>query len=275
MALYDDISALLDTYGLGSLTDFVISSQKAGKDDLTILTELRQRPEYVARFPAMAEIQKKAQSGRGVAINEGQYLEMERAYRQVFQSAGLPPEMWDSPDDYARLMSADISPVEAQRRVAAAKEAVNSTDPNVRGQLAAMYGITADQLVAYALDPEKGSELIQRTATTARLSGYAISSGMNNLTRDQWEGYAQDLINQQLGDEELRTLVGQADVLQEEQSRLAGIEGSQFTTSDAMDVAVRKDSNKTMASQRRVERERARFSGSQGVGTGSLKGSGI
>lgn len=273
--LIDSLRAVLSNYGLDSMTDWLVNAVVSGKDELTIITELRKTPEYKARFPAMDELQKKAIAGTGVAINEGQYLELERSYRQAFAVSGLPVQMWDSPDDFARLIVADVSPVEVQRRITAAKEAVDNTDPNTRDALMRMYGITTTDLMAYALDPQKGADYIQRLATTSILSGYSMSAGFADMSTAQWESYAQDLINQQIGDDELRTLVAGADTLAEAQSRLAQIEGDTFTTSDAMDVAIRKDSDKMMASERRTAREKARFSKTSGITTGTLKGSSI
>lgn len=273
--LIDSLRYVLSNYGLESMTDWIVSAVVSGKDELTILTELRSTPQYKKRFPAMAELQKNAAAGTGIAITEGDYISQERAYRQAFALSGLPPQMWDSPDDFAKLMTADVSPTEVQRRIAAAQEAVNNTDPNTRSALLEMYGITAQDLMAYALDPKRGADYIQKIATSGILAGYARSAGFGNMSTSQWESYAQDLINQQIGDDELRGIISGADILAGTQSRLAGIEGDQFTTSDAMDVAIRKDSDKIMASERRVAREKARFSKTSGVTTGSLKGSGI
>jgi hypothetical protein len=273
--LGETVAAMWSQYGLGSLGQWVIAMAVEGKNAEQIAIEIRKRDEYKARFPAMEALRLKAAQGGGVPINEGDYLALERSYRQVFQAAGLPPTMWDTPDDYARLITADISAIEVQRRIAAAREAVDSTDANVRNQLAALYGITTTDLVAYALDPEKNSDYIQRVATTSRIAGYSQTAGLGGMSRQAWEGYAQDLINQQVGDSQLREIIGDANARAEIQGRLAGIEGEQFTSGDALDIAVRKDSNKTLASQKRVEREKARFSGSQGLTTGSLRGSGI
>lgn len=273
--LIDLLRGILAEYGLEGMTDWLIGSVIAGKDELTILTELRQTEEYKARFPAMAEINRRASAGQGVAINEGEYLQIERAYRQVLADSGLPPTMWDTPDDFARLMVEDVSPTEVQRRVAAAKESVNNTDANSRLALMDMYGITTQDLMAYALDPTRGAEYIQKVATSSILAGYSRTAGLANLSTAQWESYAQDLINQQVTDDELRNLVSGADLLSETQQRLAEIEGGSFTTTDAMDIAIRKDSDKMLASERRAAREKARFSGSSGVSTGTLRGGSI
>lgn len=273
--LISTLNAVLKSYGLDSMSQWIIDSVVAGKDELTIITELRSTPEYKARFPAMAEIQRKATAGLGTQINEAQYLEMERAYRQAMAYSGLPVDMWDTPDDFARLMTADVSPTEVQRRIAAAREAVDSTDENTRNQLMQMYGITTTDLMAYVLDPEKGSDYLQKVATTSILAGYSQSAGLSSLSRDKWESYAQDLISQQVSDAGIRDIVYGTDVLAEQQSRLAGIEEGQFTTEDALDSTIRRDADKIMASERRVARERARFAGTQGLGSKSLQGRGI
>lgn len=269
------LANILSAAGLQDLAPWVISQQVEGKDYMTILTDMRKLPQYVARFPAMAELQRKAATGAGVPANEAQYLQAEQEYRRIFQMSGLPANMWDTPDDYARLLTNDISADEVARRVDAAKIAVYSTDQNTRDELQRLYGIGTTDLMAYALDPAKNSEYIRKVATTSMLAGYSKTAGISDLSGQAWEGYAQDLINQNVSEGGVRDIVAAADTIQEQQLRLAGIEGEQFTTSDAMDIAIRKDSNKTLASQRRVEKEKARFSGSQGVSTGSLRGSGI
>lgn len=269
------LSNILSAAGLESLAPWVIEQQVAGKDYMTILTEMRKLPQYVARFPAMTELQAKAAKGTGVPVNEYEYLQAEQQYRRIFQMSGLPANMWDTPDDYARLLTSDISADEVARRVDAAKIAVYSTDPNTRAELQRMYGIGTSDLMAYALDPEKNSEYLRKVATTSTLAGYSKTAGISDLSTQAWEGYAQDLINQNVGESGIRDVVASADTIREQQLRLAGIEGEQFTTSDAMDIAIRKDADKVLASQRRVEKEKARFSGTQGIGTGSLRGSGI
>lgn len=276
MALIDEVKNLLTAYGLGSLAQWIVDQQIAGADDLTIVTDLRKRPEYKARFPAMEDLQKAVnQGGAGGMITEADYISMEQAYMQAFQGSGLPANMFDSPDDFRKLIAARVSPNEVQRRVAAAKEAVEATDPNVRTNLLRMYGITSTDLMAYALDPAKNADYLQRVATTAMLSGFGTSAGVTGLNRDQWEGYAQDLINEQASPEDIRTIISNAHTIADTQTRLAGIESDQFTTSDALDITVRKDSSKTLASKRRADREKARFSGSQGLGSKGLSGSGI
>lgn len=266
-AMIAEFQRLLAGYGLGSLTGWIVGAVTAGKDQLTILTELRAKPEYKVRFPAMDALQQKAQAGGGVAITEGEYLSMERAYRKQFQDAGLPAHMWDSPDDYKRLLESDISPDEVGERISAAQIAVESQDPAVLRSLRDIYGLTSTDLVAYALDPAKNSKYIEKISTTSLLAGYGQTAGLANAN---WESYAQDLINQQASEEDIRTAVSQSAQLQTEQDRLAEIEGGQFTSSDALDVTVRKDAKKITASQKRANREVARFAGTQGISTGSL-----
>jgi len=274
VSLVDDIKSVLDAYGLGELAQWIVDQEVAGKDDLTILTEMRQTSQYKARFPAMDALRKAQAAGTGVAVTEAQYLSMESAYRQAFASSGLPREMYDDALDFKALLEANVSPAEVQRRIAAARTAVDSTDLNTRRMMRAIYGITTEDLMAYALQPDKMADRLQKIAATSILAGYGRTAGLADLWRG-WEPYAQDLLNQGAGDEDFRSAISDARTLVAKQHRLAEIDNEKFTTTDALDIAIRKDPNKVLASQKRAERERARFSGGTGIRTGTFAKDGI
>lgn len=269
MSVLDEAASLFRSYGLDSLADWLVAQNVEGKTPEQIVTELRQRPEYKERFPAMEELRRLAQQNNMPVISEGQYLQMEQSYRQALANSGLPPNMFDSADDFKRLLEAQVDPTEVEERVAAAKIAVNQTDPLVREQLRSMYGITDSDLMAYALDPERNSEEIQRIATTATLAGLGQRQGLS-AEQAAWERYAQSSINQGMGQGEIMGAVANATALYENQSRLASIEGERFTATDALDVTVDQDAGKTLASERRARREKSRFSSRSGVTSGTL-----
>lgn len=274
MSVLDEAASLFRSYGLDSLADWLVTQNVEGKTPEQIVTELRQRPEYKERFPAMEELRRLAQQNNMPVISEGQYLQMEQSYRQALANSGLPPQMFDSADDFKRLLEAQVDPTEVEERVAAAKIAVNQTDPLVREQLRAMYGISDSDLMAYALDPERNSEYIRRTATAATLAGLSQRQGIG-AEQASWERYAQSSINQGMGQGEIMGAVANATALYQTQSRLASIEGERFTGTDALDVTIEQDAGKTLASERRARRERARFSGRSGATTGTLGSQGI
>ena len=134
-ALQDELNAALGVWGLESLAPLITDMVIAGSDQLTIVNKIRETKEYAARFPAMPTLIQKLKNNGVATVNEGDYLAAERSYRQVLQSSGLPANMWDTPDDFKRLIEADISPQEVCAGWTHAKMAVNSTDPNTRSQL--------------------------------------------------------------------------------------------------------------------------------------------
>src|SRR5262245_12020315 len=102
----------LDRYGLGSLADVIWNWRKEGRPDEQIRLDLRQTPEYQARFPALTDLRNK-----GRAISEDQYIDLERTYTQSLRAAGLPQGFYDSPDDFANLIRNEVSPAEFNDRV--------------------------------------------------------------------------------------------------------------------------------------------------------------
>jgi hypothetical protein len=189
---------------------------------------------------------------------------MEQGYRQALSNSGLPPTMFDSADDFIALLTNDVSPTEVQERVAAARIAVDQTDPFVRGQLRAMYGISETDLMAYALAPDKNARYIEKVATSAMIAGLAQRQDLA-AERGSWERYAQDAINQQMSQQDLVESMATASALAVTQNRLASIEGEGFGTTDALDAVISKNAAKILKSQQRVARERARFGATSGI----------
>lgn len=273
-AALDTLRDLFSAWGLDSLADWLVQQEIAGQTPEQIVTDLRNRPEYKARFPAMDKLRADAAKNNMPAISEGDYLAMEAAYRRVLANSGLPTGMFDSADDFARLIENGVDPTEVAERVAAAKLAVDQTDPYVRSQLRDLYGITTTDLTAYALDPVRNSDYIRRVATTATLAGLSQRAGLV-VEAGSWERYAQDMINQQMSEAEIVSSVSQAATLADTQIKLGQVEGEKVTGADMLDVVVNRDAKKTLKSQQRAARERARFAGTQGVGPSSLRGQGL
>lgn len=271
MALIDELRATLATWGLENLASWLIEQEQQTKDPLQIMTELRQRPEYQARFPAMQALQDAAKRNNMPSVTEQNYLQMETAYRTALQDSGLPQGMFDSADDFVALLTNDVDPTEVRERVAAAKIAVDQTDPYVVSQLRDMYGISTTDLMAYALAPDKNASYIEKVATSAMIAGLGQRQNLA-AEKGSWERYAQDAINQNMSQGQIVDAVASAANLQTAQSRLAAIEGEQFSSTDALDVTINKDAGKVLKSQQRAAREKARFAGTSGITTQSLQG---
>ena len=271
MALIDDLRGALAVWGLESLAPWIVQQEQQNKDPLQIVQDLRQTPEYKSRFPAMQALQDAARRNNMPVVTEQNYLQMEQAYRTALQDSGLPSGMFDSADDFIRLLEGNVDPTEVRERVAAAKVAVDQTDPFVLSQLRDMYGITGTDLMAYALDPEKNASYIEKVATSAMLAGLGQRQNLA-AERGSWERYAQDAINQQMSQSQMVEAVASASALTKTQGRLASIEGEEFGTGDAMDITINKNAEKVLKSQQRAAREKARFAGSSGITAQSLQG---
>jgi len=231
---------------------------------------------YAKRFGGMAEL-----ASRGMAISEGEYIDLERSYRNVMSNYGLPTSYYDSFDDYARLIGAGLSVNEVEQRVVAAKQSMN---PLVAAELKEYYNITDGDLTAYmlGLTDEKGltlaaarnQEQIRTEGRMAQIGAAAERAGFS-MNREQTGRLAGMSVGQTIDPFDMRTLsrlegeFGQARRIADRETTLAGIDRETFDQRDALAAAFG-DEQAKLASERRGKRERARFSGSSGAASGSL-----
>ena len=191
------LERILGDYGLGSLSGWAWEQIQGGSTPARVLQDLRQRPEYKQRF---AGLEMRREAGYG-AIDEATYISLERSYRQIMHAAGMPPEFYDSPDDYATLIGRDVSPSEWQTRVNEGYLAATQAVDEVREQLQGLYGIDVSQLAAYFLDPDRALPLLQRQFDAARMSGTAVRTGYGALGVDEAERLAALGVTEQQAEE--------------------------------------------------------------------------
>jgi len=174
------IRQYLEPLGLGELENLLYSNVVADQDysPERLVMEVRKTPQYAARFPGMVARQ---QQGRN-AISEGQYIQLEREYKQLMQSAGLPTGFYDSADDFSKFIGYDISPDELGRRIQQGYQAVAQADPSVRDTMRRFYGVTDGELAAYFLDPSRAESLIAEQAATAQIGAAAARFGFSQST---------------------------------------------------------------------------------------------
>lgn len=171
---YIALTNLFDGYGLSSLAPKIYSYIQNGYSADTISLLLQDTPEYQQRFAGNAIRQK---AGLPV-LSPADYLSTEASYRQVMASAGLPQSFYDQPSDFASWIGSDVSPTEIQSRVQLASTAVNTTDPYLKQQLAAFYGVDDSQLTAYFLDQTKALPILQKQEQAATLGAEAARRGL-------------------------------------------------------------------------------------------------
>ena len=174
-----------------------------GLSEDAIKLEIRQSDEYKARFPGM-----EYRRLNGFApITEAAYMENEDTYYNLLRLHGLPERFYDDLEDFAVLIGEDVSPEEFGERVSLAELATAGADPFTKEELRRLYDVQQTDLVAYYLDPEAATNLVQErrafeaaglSASARRVTGR--KTGFDKQTADalQREGIQRREIQQRL-----------------------------------------------------------------------------
>lgn len=233
-----------------------------------IVARFRGTDIYKTRFAGMEALRQ-----RGQAISEAEYVQMERSYRRVLSSYGLPPEFYDNYDDYAKFIANDISANELEERVASAQQMLQGSG-EVLAELQDYYGVDEGGALAYILDPSKAQDVIRQQVRAAQIGGAAERSGFT-MGREQSELLARSAIGQTVDpfaaqtQAQLQATFAQARRTANRERTLAGIDREAYTEMDTLQAAFG-DEDKLLASERRAKRERARFSGTAGAARSAL-----
>lgn len=171
---YAMLSALFESYGLGSLASTIFDYVKKGMSADSISIALQQTPEYKQRFAANEERKKKGLP----VLSPAEYLSTEASYRQLMRQAGLPEGFYDQPSDFTTFLGKDVSPTELKGRVDLAAQATVLASPQLKDALYAMYGIDDAHITAYFLDPDRAMTSIQKTAAAAQIGAEALKRGL-------------------------------------------------------------------------------------------------
>lgn len=251
----------LRQYGLNDIAkDFMDILNDPNFTQDTAPLELQKKASYQAMFPGMADLVKK-----GLAINEGQYLQQEDAYRQVLKNYGMPNGFYDSKQDFANWMKNEVSAKEVQDRLVSAKAVIDSSDPSMLRAAQNLYGIDKDHLIAYTLDPQRAQPLIDKMMRGISVASSAEDAGFNytqNMVSDiQNNPYAASM-----SDDQLRAQMQKAGELAQNDARLSRIDNEKYNSQDAIDATIKNSIAAQQASTARQQRELARFSGSSAGG---------
>lgn len=247
------IEAALANLGLRSLARWAWTQHKRGVPIEQIFLEMRERPEYQARFPGIDVLRKK-----GRAISESQWIEYERSAAQMFRAAGLPSGFYDRPNDFSKFITGEVSLAELQDRVQTYTQAAFAQPPELRNQLRRLYGVNEGDLAAFFMDPNRALPLIQQRFVAAQVSGRAATAGFGQLTASEAEGLAQEGVTDEEAAEAFGEVVNAAELFQP-------IEGGEDTLgrSDQLSLVA----GNTQARQR-VEKQAARRKARFGQGGG-------
>ena len=246
---YEAIRMIFEGYGLGGLAPKILEYVQQGYGSDTITMLLQRTDEYKQRFAAN-EARRKA--GLPV-LAPNEYLATEQAYRQIMRNAGLPSGFYDSPEDFNRFLSVDVSPTELKSRVDLAVQATEFADPALTKALKAQ-GVDTGAITAWFLDEKKAIPLITKQMNAAQIGAAALRNSLDmdptrsmewakqGITADQAkQGYGQiagflpdaaklgaiygDFYDQETAEAEI---FGQSGVAGEKRKKLASQERASF-----------------------------------------------
>lgn len=169
------LNAFMAGIGLGSLGTWAWTKYLQGDSIDQIMLDLQATPEYKARFPAMAQLQSE---GRG--ISEAAYIDYENRIKGLHQQYGLPPGLYDTPDQIARGLVNHVSFEEASFRAQQAAAAAYTAPESVKQSFAARLGVanTQSALMAAYLDDTRAIPLLEQQYAAAQVQGAAIDQGL-------------------------------------------------------------------------------------------------
>jgi hypothetical protein len=213
------MAAVLNTYGLGDLADFVYTEIIA-KETVNInnpdavIFAIREQPAYQKRFAGNAARLKKGLS----ELDPASYIGLENQFRQTLQSNGLPANFYDQSDDFQALIEGDVSPSELQTRIEQGYRAVADADPMVKEQMKTLYGVGEGELAAYFLDPQRTAPLLTRQAQAANIAARGLEQGGIQLSGS----FAENLASRGISDQQARAGFGEVGALGELKQTFAG-----------------------------------------------------
>jgi hypothetical protein len=185
MAAIDDLKAILDYYGLSSLTDTLsgrlIDDKTLADDPVVLLNSIRDTTEYKTRFKA-----NELRRARGLPEKSPfEIVQMENTYRETLRANSLPRGFYDTQEDFNNFIGSDVSPAELNARVSQGYNAVLQAEPGTKAELQRLYGLGEGDIAAFFLDPErfnqsdaiKKAQAAQVASEARRQAGFTVDVG--------------------------------------------------------------------------------------------------
>lgn len=264
----EDFRSMLAGSGLESLADTLDSLIKQDKTSAQIKLEIRKSDAYEKRFPGM-----KALSAKNRAISEGDYISLERGYEQILRSYGLDTSTYGERSDLGNYIANEVSAKEFEDRVSLAKTRIEQ-QPEVTQALADIYGINKSDAVGYLLNPEKAMDVINKQVRASEIGAAALAAKFTLGDIASAKAAQAEAFIGAAGTSDFTSLkqtFGRARTLADTQKRLAYLERTGYNEIEAVQAELEGSQPAVLASQKRAAREAARFGGSAGVSTYSLR----
>lgn len=258
---YDLLVRMLTEWGLESLAPDVLKLLQDGNTQDQVSLLIQDTDAYKKRFAGNDARRKEGLA----ALSPAEYLSTEASYRRIMESAGLPSGFYDHPDDFSAWIGADVAPTEIQTRVSLATDAASSMDDASKKAFWDYYRIGQGDLAAYFLDRDRAMPAIQKQARAAQI-GAAANRDQLGVNRT----LAERLAGSGVSDADLAGTVAGAARLTQDVGRIASFYGDNYNVEDASNELFFQDTQAQRKRERLVDRERATFGGTGGIGQGSL-----
>lgn len=162
------LTQLLESYGLGNLTNWITGKLVGGASETEVTIELYQQPEFKARFPAIEERRKNGFN----PISPVEILAYEDQAKELFKAAGITSSELTSNVNIQRLISNNVSAVELQGRLQNGLLKVTQAPPEVKAAFNSYFGTNGESAMAQLfLDPTTAMPELEKMAQTAYAGG--------------------------------------------------------------------------------------------------------
>ena len=256
------LTARFAQYGLQTLVPKIRELAIGGATEATITLQLQETPEYRLRFKANQDRIKKGLS----VLDPGDYIGIEDKYRQILRAYGL--SQFDNDNYVSQFIANDVSSAELSSRVQTAVQRVQNADPAVLTTLTRFYGIGSNDLVGYVLDPEQQFQKIERQVAAAEIGAAAKLQGF-----DTGVSVAEQLAAQGVTKAEAQkgySTIGDILPTAQKLSQIYGNTLDNYGLAEAEQEVFNSLASAQRKRRKLVEREVTSFSGSSGMGRGSL-----
>ena len=249
-----------------ALAEFISSQIQADVSTEDTLLKLYDQPAYKARFPGMKPLRDKNRT-----ISEANYISLENQIVETLKFFDLPTGFYDNREMLGSIIGNEVSPKEVQDRAQAAQDLAKATNPEIRVALQDFYNIGEGDITAHFLNGDLAAPLLLKQARAAEIAGLAKTVGFNAFTNTEAQSLAEQNVYKNMNIGDLTTAIGKSGTLADTQKRLAYLENQSYSDREALKATIESDQQAILASQRRASRETARFGGSTGIGSASLK----
>ena len=264
----DKLVTLFKAQGIddAGFAKFISDSIMNDVSEAQTLIDIYDQPVYKLRFPGMESLRKKNRT-----ITEDSYMKLENQIIQTLKFFDLPVGFYDNRTMLGSIIGNEVSAKEVQDRAQAAQDLAKTTNPEIRTALKEFYNIGEGDITANFLNGDLAGPLLLKQARAAEIAGIAKTSGFSSFAKAEAQTLAEQDIYKNMSLTDLTAGIGKAGTLADTQRRLSYLENQTYSDREALQASVESNQQAILASTRRASRETARFSGSSGLGSASLK----